>query len=140
MPLGKAAELARERRPLYDAHLKPLRDRLHRTILSSVPNALLNGHPYERLPNTLNLSFPGIDSTKLQSAVRDRVACSTGCGCHAGKTAPSPTLLALGRNEALGTAALRLTLGLETTEAEIDEAASVLASAVNDALDRKSVV
>jgi cysteine desulfurase len=95
---------------------------------------LLNGHPDERLPNTLNLSFPGIDSTKLQAAARDRVACSTGCGCHAGKTAPSPTLLALGRNERLATAALRLTLGLETTEAEIDEAASVLASAVSDTL------
>jgi cysteine sulfinate desulfinase/cysteine desulfurase-like protein len=51
-----------------------------------------------------------------------------------GKTAPSPTLLALGRNERLATAALRLTLGLETNEAEIDEAASVLASAVRDIL------
>ena len=132
--LGRAAELARDRRPQYDTHVKPLRDRLHRTILSTVPSALLNGHPDERLPNTLNLSFPGIDSTKVQAVVRDRVACSTGCGCHAGKTAPSPTLLALGRDEGLATAALRLTLGLETTEAEIDEAASVLGRAVRDAL------
>jgi len=134
--LGKAAELAQTRQRLYDSEVRPLRDRLHRTILSSVPNALLNGHPDERLPNTLNLSFPGIDSTKLQAAVRDRVACSTGCGCHAGKTAPSATLLALGRDEGLATAALRLTLGVETTEAEIDEAASVLVSAVSDILAR----
>jgi cysteine desulfurase len=99
---------------------------------------LFNGHPDERLPNTLNLSFPGIDpgidSTKLQAAVRDRVACSTGCGFHAGKTPPSSTLLAVGREEGLATAALRLTLGLETTEDEIDEAASVIANAVRDTL------
>ena len=132
--LGKAAELAQQRRPLYDSQVRPLRDRLYRTMLSGVPNAVLNGHPDERLPNTLNISFPGIDSTKLQAVVRDRVACSTGCGCHAGKTAPSPTLLALGRDEGLATAALRLTLGVETTEAEIDEAASVLVSAVNDTM------
>ena len=132
--LGKAAELAQQRQPIYDSEVRPLRDRLHRAIVSSVPNALLNGHPDERLPNTLNLSFPGIDSTKLQAAVRDRVACSTGCGCHAGKTAPSSTLLALGREEGLATAALRLTLGLETTEDEIDEAASVIANAVRDTL------
>ena len=132
--LGKAAELAQTRQRLYDSEVRPLRDRLHRTILSSVPNALLNGHPDERLPNTLNLSFPGIDSTKLHAAVRDRVACSTGCGCHAGKTAPTATLLAIGRDEGLATAALRLTLGVETTEAEIDEAASVLITAVIDIL------
>ena len=130
--LGKAAQLAQRRRPMYDSHVRPLRDRLHRAILSGVPDAVLNGHPDERLPNTLNISFPGIDSTKLQAAVRDRVACSTGCGCHAGKTAPSATLLAIGRDEGLATDALRLSLGIETTEAEIDEAASVLVSAVNN--------
>lgn len=129
--LGKAAHLAKCRPPLYDTHVRVLRDRLHQAILSGVPDAVLNGHPDERLPNTLNLSFPGIDSTKLQAAVRDRVACSTGCGCHAGKTAPSATLLAIGRDEGLATAALRLSLGVENTEAEIDEAASVLVSAVN---------
>jgi cysteine desulfurase len=132
--LGKAAELAQQRRPLYDSHVRPLRDRLHRIILSGVPNTVLNGHPDERLPNTLNISFPGVDSTKLQAVVRDRVACSTGCGCHAGRTAPSPTLLALGRDEGLATTALRLTLGVETTENEIEEAASALVSAVKDTL------
>ena len=50
---------------------------------------------------------------------------------HAGKTAPSPTLLAIGRDTALATAALRLTLGIETTRAEIDEAAMILTNAVS---------
>lgn len=128
--LGTAAELAGVRLPLYGSHVRPLRDRLYELILSGVADAVLNGHPEERLPNTLNVSFPGIDSTELQASVRERVACSTGCGCHAGKTAPSSTLLAIGRDEALATAALRLTLGVETTEADIDDAGLVLTSAV----------
>jgi cysteine desulfurase len=128
--LGRAADLAQERLPLYVGHVRPLRNRLHEAILSEINDAVLNGHPEERLPNTLNVSFPGVDSTELQTLVRERVACSTGCGCHAGKTAPSVTLLAIGRSEALAIGALRLTLGIETTEPEIDEAASVLISAV----------
>jgi cysteine desulfurase len=128
--LGRAAELAGERLPLYQSHVRPLRDRLHEVILSGIPDALLNGHPVERLPNTLNVSFPGVDSTELQTRVRERLACSTGCGCHAGKTAPSATLLAIGRHAHLATAALRLTLGIETTQAEVDEAGSILTDAV----------
>lgn len=124
--LGKAAELASDRLSLYAGQVRRLTDRLFEAIRSTVSDAVLNGHPEERLPNTLNVSFPGIDSTELQALIRERVACSTGCGCHAGNTAPSTTLLAIGRSEALATAALRLTLGVETTEADIDEAASVI--------------
>ncbi len=130
--LGKAAELAEERLPLYAGQVRRLRDRLHDAILAEIKDAVLNGHPEERLPNTLNMSFPRVDSTVLQTLVRERVACSTGCGCHAGKAVPSPTLMAIGRSDGLAAAALRLTLGVETTEAEIDEAASVLTGAVNE--------
>jgi cysteine desulfurase len=129
--LGGAAELAMERLPLYNTQVRPLRDRLHEAILSGIPDAVLNGHPGDRLPNTLNISFPGVDSTELQMLVREQLACSTGCGCHAGKTAPSATLLAIGRPVDLATAALRLTLGIETTQAEIDEAGSIVTNAVN---------
>jgi cysteine desulfurase len=130
--LGRASVLARERLPLYDGQVRGLRDRLYDTLLSGVPDVVLNGHPEERLPNTLNLSFPGVDSTELQSKVRDRLACSTGAGCHDGVTIPSSTLLAIGRDRGLATAALRLTLGIETTAAEIDEAGSMLIDAVSD--------
>jgi cysteine desulfurase len=129
--LGSAAVLAEERLPLYESQVRPLRDRLYEAIRSGIPDAVLNGHPGERLPNTLNVSFPGVDSTQLQMRVRARVACSTGCGCHAGSTAPSATLLAIGRPVHLATAALRLTLGVETTQAEIDEAGSIVTDAVN---------
>jgi cysteine sulfinate desulfinase/cysteine desulfurase-like protein len=56
---------------------------------------------------------------ELLTLIRDRVACSTECGCHAGKSAPSLALLAIGRDHALATAALRLSLGVETTLPEV---------------------
>jgi cysteine desulfurase len=120
------------RLPLYNSQVRTLRDRLHEAILTGVPDVVLNGHATERLPNTLNVSFPSVDSTKLQTLVRERLACSTGSGCHDGVTAPSPTLLAIGRDATLATAALRLTLGIETTASEIDEAGSILTGAVNE--------
>jgi len=128
--------MAGVRVPLYGSQVRPLGDRLYELILSGVAEAVLNGHPEERLPNSLNVSFPGIHSTEFQAFVRERVACSTGCGCHAGKTAQSSTLLVIGRDGALATAALRLTIGVETAEAEIDDAGLVLTSAVKRLLQR----
>jgi cysteine desulfurase len=130
--LGRAAVLASERLPLYDSQVRSLRNQLQDSVLSGVADAVLNGHPVTRLPNTLNVSFPGVDSTELQARVRDRLACSTGSGCHDGVTVPSPTLLAIGRDRGLATAALRLSLGIETTSAEIDEAGSILKRAVSE--------
>jgi cysteine sulfinate desulfinase/cysteine desulfurase-like protein len=118
------------RRSDYAGQVRTLRDRLHEAIRSEISDAVLNRHSEERLPNTLNISFPGIDSSELQPLISERVACSTGCGCHGRKTAPSATLLAIGRSEALAIAALRLTLGVETTEVEIGEAASVITGGV----------
>jgi cysteine desulfurase len=128
--LGQTAEIAADRLELDATQIRPLRDTLHRALAASIPDAGLNGHPNERLPNTLNLSFPGVDSTELLAAIRERVACSTGPGCHAGKSVPSAALLAIGRPHALATAALRFSLGVETTAAEVDEAASVVTRAV----------
>jgi cysteine sulfinate desulfinase/cysteine desulfurase-like protein len=96
----------------------------------------LNGHPIERLPNTLNLSFPGLNAATLLAAVRDRVACSTGSACHAGQAAPSGVLLAMGRDEESASAALRLSLGWATTEEEVRRAADVIVGAVHDLTHR----
>ena len=130
--MGRAAALAAERLPLYNSQVKPLRDRLYEAILTGVPDVVLNGHLSERLPNTLNVSFPGVDSTELQTLVRERVACSTGSGCHDGVTAPSPTLLAIGRDATLATAALRLTLGIKPHPQRLTKPGSILTNAVNE--------
>jgi cysteine desulfurase len=128
--LGRAAELVGERLDAYQERTRALRDSLHQGILRAVPDAVLNGHPTGRLPNTLNLSFPGVNAAALLARIRDQVACSTGSACHAGHAEPSPVLLAMGREPALAAAALRLSLGWGTTEADVKRAATVIAAAV----------
>ncbi|MFL5807187.1 MAG: cysteine desulfurase family protein [Roseiflexaceae bacterium] len=128
--LGRAAALALERLPEYQERVRALRDTLHRRILERVPTAILNGHPVERLPNTLNLSFPGVNAAALLAAIRDQVACSTGSACHAGHAAPSQVLLAMGRDAEFASAALRLSLGWATTAQEVQQAADVIGAAV----------
>jgi cysteine desulfurase len=128
--LGRAADLALERLPAYQERVRTLRDTLHRHILERIPTAVLNGHPVERLPNTLNLSFPGVNAAALLAAIRNQVACSTGSACHAGHAAPSQVLLAIGRDARLASAALRLSLGWATTAPEIQQAADVIGAAV----------
>jgi cysteine desulfurase len=130
--LGAAADLAARRLPEYRERVGGLRDSLQRSIEERVPRAVLNGHPVERLPNTLNLSFPGLNAATLLARVRDRVACSTGSACHAGQAAASSVLLAMGRDPAVASAALRLSLGWATTIEEVQRAALVIASAVED--------
>ena len=128
--LGRAAELARERLPEYQERIRTLRDAFHRLLLECVPTIVLNGHPVERLPNTLNVSFPGVNAAALLAAIRNQVACSTGSACHAGHAAPSQVLLAMGRDAALASAALRLSLGWATTAQEVQRAAEVIGTAV----------
>jgi cysteine desulfurase len=128
--LGRAAALAMERLPEYAERVQTLRDTLHRRILERLPIAVLNGHPLERLPNTLNLSFPGMNAAALLAAIRDQVACSTGSACHAGHAAPSQVLLAMGRDPGLAAAALRLSLGWATTAQEVQQAAEVIGAAI----------
>jgi len=105
--------------------LRALRDRLEAHLAEAVPGLALNGHPIERLPNTLNVSFPGVDGAELLAATPS-VAASTGSACHEGHTDPSPVLVAMGlaRDRALG--AVRLTLGRWSTEDEVDAAATAL--------------
>lgn len=127
--LGQAAEVVGARLDTYQEHTHRLRDRLHEAIRAAVPDVLLNGHPTERLPNTLNLSFPGVNAAALLACIRERVACSTGSACHAGHAEPSGVLLAMGRDSALAAGALRLSLGWDTTEADVQEAAAAITAA-----------
>ena len=114
----------------YGERVLTLRDTLHRGLLERVPSVTLDGHPLERLPNTLNLSFPGINAATLLAALRDRVACSTGSACHAGQAAPSNVLLAMGRDAELASAALRLSLGWNTTMQGVLQAATAIADTI----------
>ena len=95
---------------------------------------MVNGDSDKRLCNTLNISFPGIDSAQLMESIRDRIACSTGSACHSGRAEPSQILLNMGRSNDLAKSALRLSLGRETTNDEIEEAGDYLSSKLKELL------
>jgi cysteine desulfurase len=80
-------------------------------LQEALPASIVNGHPTARLPNTLNIGFPGVNAALLLSAIHSVVACSTGSACHAGHAEPSSVLLAMGREPGIASAALRLSLG-----------------------------
>jgi cysteine desulfurase len=123
--LGAACRLARERLPGAAAHLQSLRDRLHELLQAGVPGLILNGPQGERLPNTLNVSFPGISGGELMAGLPD-LAASLGSACHAGQEAVSPVLAAMGLPVGLARGAVRFSVGYPTTLAEVDQAAARL--------------
>jgi cysteine desulfurase len=127
--LGAAARLAARRLDAgADIEVRRLRDRLHAALREAVPGLALNGHPAARLPNTLNVSFPDCDGEALLARAPS-VAAATGSACHSGRTEPSSVLTAMGLDAPRALGAVRLTLGYDTTEAEIDGAAAELAAA-----------
>ena len=126
--LGEAARLARTTLAQDAARMTALRDRLHKLLAAAIPGVRLNGHPTERLPNTLNLSFPAVAGWQLLAAA-SAVAASTGSACHAGDHAVSGVLAAMGLTPEAAAGAVRLSLGRFTTGSEIDTAAEALISA-----------
>jgi cysteine desulfurase len=129
--LGAACELAGKNMKDDVMRIAVLRDRLHDKILSAIPEATLNGHPDDRLPNTLNLSFPGLSGEKILKRIPDLCA-STGAACEDRSENISHVLVAMGVSRELATGAVRLTLGRPTTQAEVDQAAEWLIKAVKE--------
>ncbi len=129
--LGKACELIMEN--LYDdmPRLRGLRDRLHDQICSAIPEVILNGHPENRLPNTLYLSFPGMIGEEILKKAPE-ICASTGSACHDQSVKLSHVLEAMDVKEEVGMGAIRLSLGRPTTEAEINHAAQLLIRAVKE--------
>jgi cysteine desulfurase len=124
--LGEACRLAADLRPLEETHR--LRDRLWGGLHARFGDGVvLNGHPTDRLPNTLNVSFVGRVGADILAALHG-VAASTGAACHADSVELSPVLRAMGVPTAVGMGAVRFSLGRMTTEAEIDEVLDRLAA------------
>ena len=127
--LGTSAEIARQSLPTATDRLRSLRDRLETKLRELLGDRLvLNGHRQLRLPNTLNVSFAGCVGAELLAKV-PQVAASTGSACHEGKVQQSPVLCAMGVDPEIGRGAVRLSVGRFTSEAEVDEAARLLAQA-----------
>jgi cysteine desulfurase len=118
--------------------VRDLRDRLESEIGSRVPDLVINGGSAARLPNTANLSFPGIDRQELLLALdMAGVCCSTGTACASGSSEPSPVLTAMGLPESVIGSALRFSLGADTTPREVERAIDRICKSVNDLHNRK---
>jgi cysteine desulfurase len=127
--LGEAARLARERVGSVGAQLRRMRDLLHRLLAEGVAGLTLNGHPEQRLPNTLNVSFPGVSGRELLHTVEADIAASVGSACHSESEAVSGVLAAMGIDSRRAMGAVRLSVGLFTAESEIRHAAQALVRA-----------
>jgi len=133
--LGKAAELATDHVPQMDS-VRELRDKLENSISELIPDAKLNGHREQRLPNTLNLTLPGIRGESLVLALDQKgVAVSSGSACSAGLPEPSHALMAMGLSEEEAHCAVRFTLGLGNTIDDIDRTVSIIDQVIRQRKD-----
>jgi cysteine desulfurase len=136
--LGAACEIARQSLPEATHRLASLSERLWQGIHGPLGDGVVrNGHPRQRLPNTLNVSFVGQVGAELLARVPE-VAASTGAACHEGESGPSSVLEAMGMPPGVWRGAVRLSIGRFTTEAEVDRAADLLASRAGSSRSRVS--
>ena len=122
--MGEAARLAKEHLAEEMPRLAKLRDRLWQGLQAN-PGLILNGHPTERVPGLLNVSFPGVEGESLLYAC-EGLAVSSGSACSAANKEPSFVLRALGRDDQLAGSSLRFSLGRFSTEADVDEAVAIV--------------
>lgn len=134
---SEAARLARASLPQATTRLTALRDALHQGLLAAVPDLQLNGHPTERLPNTLHVSFPDVSGKELLGAVAEAVAASVGSACHSDADAVSGVLAAMGVVPQRARGAIRLSVGRFTSDSEIDAAVQALTGARQHILGSK---
>jgi cysteine desulfurase len=100
-------------------------------LVASVPDLVVTAERAERVPHILNVCVPGADSGSLLMHLDlAGIAVSSGSACTSGAVDPSPVLIAMGIPAGLAACALRLSLGRETTESEIDRVAEVFPGVV----------
>ncbi len=116
---GEAARIAAQEREAEAERVAQLRDRLQASITGRLKGVRLNGHPTERLPGNLNLSFENVDGEALLLAMKE-IAVSSGSACTSATLEPSYVLAAMGVSSELAHASIRFGLGRGTTDEEVD--------------------
>ena len=128
--LGEAARLAGERLGEW-GRVEVLRDRLEAALVAQVPEVRVNAQEAPRLPNTSLLSFRGVESDGLLIKLdAEGICASAGSACTSGEPGPSPVMKAMGVPPDFSLGTLRISLGLENTEAELERLLAVLPAAV----------
>ena len=119
--MGKAIELITAEMAEENARISGLRDRLMAGIVDAIPESRLNGHPTKRLPGNVNVSIRYIEGEALLLSLdMAGIAASSGSACTSGSLDPSHVLLAIGLPHEIAHGSLRLTIGRDNTQAEID--------------------
>ena len=116
---GKAVELCEQEMPTESKRLSAMRDRLQIAITSKLEEVYLNGHPTQRLPNNLNLSFAYVEGESLLMGLKE-IALSSGSACTSATLEPSYVLRALGVGSDLAHSSIRFGLGRFNTDEEVD--------------------
>jgi len=134
--LGKACEIAKRDLQQNMAHMREMRDLLYQKLSERWNEIRLNGHPEKRLPNTLNVSFKGIEANTLL-AETEGVAASAGAACHSDSVKVSSVLEAMGVPLPYGMGTIRFSTGKMTTVEEINSAAALIVDAANRLVQSK---
>lgn len=131
---AEALRLTHEERELRTNHVKPLRDRIIGTVLEAIPDSLLTGDMDSRLPHHASFVFRNLDGNLLLTLLDAAgFACSSGSACKTGNPEPSEVMNAIGFPREWGLGSLRVSLGVQTSAADVDEFLAVLPSLVEKA-------
>jgi cysteine desulfurase len=129
--MGKSFQILREGMEEEVAETRRLRDRFEKGLFERIPELVLNGHPTQRLPNTVNISFRFVEGeAMLLNLDMMGIACSSGSACTSGSLEASPILLAMGADPTDAQGALRFSLGRGNTEEDIDYAIDAIETVV----------
>jgi cysteine desulfurase len=131
---AEALRLTNEERDQRVTHVKPLRDRIIGTVLETIPESRLTGHMEARLPHHASFAFKGVDGNLLLTLLDAAgFACASGSACKTGNPEPSEVMNAIGLSRDWGLGSLRVTLGIQTTPADVDAFLAALPGLVEKA-------
>ena len=131
---AEALKLAAEERESRTMHVKPLRDHIIGTVLETISDSRLTGHPEQRLPNHASFVFKDVDGNLLLQMLDSAgFACSSGSACKTGNPEPSEVIKALGYSDDWALGSLRITLGMDTTPEHVESFLNALPSLIEKA-------
>jgi len=131
---AEALRLTNEERNQRVTHVQPLRDRILGSVLETIPDARLTGPMDARLPHHASFAFKGVDGNLLLTLLDAAgFACSSGSACKTGNPEPSEVMNAIGLSRDWGLGSLRVTLGIQTTAADVDAFLAALPGLVEKA-------
>jgi cysteine desulfurase len=130
--LGTACEIAARDLEKNRMHMQTMRARLSAGLKKYCGHVRVNGHPQQRLPNTLSISFEGLEANRILDAIGTEIAASAGAACHSDTVEISAVLEAMKVPLEWAKGTLRLTTGRMTTEDDIDSAVHIISAAIKN--------